>query len=92
MWVAVRSGDQVFKRTSPNGTDFSTQLFDLASDPEERRDLFDPMDPEHKQMEERLRNYKEELVLAYFRHHPAQDKDLKNEEQLEALRSLGYIQ
>jgi len=69
MWAAVRRGDRVFKlRPSAEGA-WRVEAFDLAQDPEERVDIFDP---------DRARSSDEE-------------DQPTGEDEIKALRSLGYV-
>jgi arylsulfatase A-like enzyme len=93
IWVSVRKGDRVFKlRRLPDGQ-FGFEVFDLASDPWERRNLFRAEDPEHAEIAAALVRYKAGLVAAHDRV-PAGEgaKSPVDGHQLKALRELGYIQ
>ena len=60
---------------------------DLATDPAETRNLFDPADPEHARMAEELARYKQKLVDGFD---PAHASGLSDEETYERLKALGY--
>ncbi len=92
MWVASRDGDHFFKYAKLDPETWGVQAFDLASDPGETNDLFDPEKPAHQRMERELSAYKRGLVDAYtgpVRSVPG-ELDASSEE-LETLRSLGYV-
>ena len=93
-WVAVRQNDMVWKYRNMGGMDFGFQAFDLSTDPGEENDTFDPSDPQHQMMAEELKRYKEILLTAYREWEAirAQSIELPDEERLERLRSLGYIE
>jgi arylsulfatase A-like enzyme len=93
MWASVRIGDRIFKwhRTDPARPEFVASMFDLRSDPDEERDLFDPSDREHARVLEDLQAYRDGLVEAFHswaEHVPANRPDA---DDLEQLRKLGYI-
>lgn len=90
LWVAVRDGDRVFKLRRLDGAGrFQAVMFDLASDPEERQDLFDAANPEHQAMQARLEAYKARLVEGNER---MQAKRLAEERAQRALKQLGYVE
>jgi arylsulfatase A-like enzyme len=88
MWVAVRERDRFFKLRRLPGQEWSTSLFDLASDPGETRDLYDPDDAQHQEMSKRLGAYKQALVEAAYESTEVVPRD----RALELLRSLGYVE
>jgi arylsulfatase A-like enzyme len=93
-WVALREGDTVLKYRRGLDGEWRFEAYDLATDPAEERDIYDPADPSLRSMTERLRRYKVDLMEAYadwqeLRGTPA---DGLSEEDLRRLRSLGYIQ
>jgi arylsulfatase A-like enzyme len=89
MWVAVRSGDRVVKLHHGDGG-FTPAIFDLASDPAEMRDLFDPENREHREAVARLQRYKADLVAAFETPRRDGARPVGNEREL--LRSLGYVE
>ena len=86
IWVRVRAGDMVFKYRNLDGERWGFQAYDLAVDPREERDLFDPSDPDHAAMAARLRGYKALLVE---RHGQASTE--APEDALDRLKDLGYV-
>ncbi len=90
MWVSLRDRDRVYKLLSLNGKDFHPEIYDLAADPFESRNLFDAASQEQARMIERLGEYKSLLVEAH-RADTFAERDLDFEHQAELLRSLGYI-
>jgi len=87
MSVRVRDGDRVFKLQRTRSEGFEPRAFDLAADPTETRNLFDPADPEHAQMAEELARYKRTLVEGFDPEHAS---GLSDEETYERLKALGY--
>lgn len=87
MWVRVRSRDLVVKLRNLDGTQWGIEAFDLASDPQERRNLYEPGDPKQEALVSELRAYKDRLA----RTHAPADAALPKEEQLRRLQSLGYV-
>lgn len=93
-WVAVRSGDMVWKRRRLEDGRWRTQAYDLEADPRETNDLFDPASPLNQRMAEDLTEYKKALVASWHDWEAARNGDagISTREQIERLRSLGYIQ
>jgi len=87
MSVRVRDEDRVFKLQRTRDGRFEARAFDLAGDPAETRNLFDPADPEHARMAEELTRYKQKLVEGFD---PAHASGLSDEETYERLKALGY--
>jgi arylsulfatase A-like enzyme len=94
IWVGARHEDLLFKLRRMDGETWQLAAFDLAADPTESRDMFDPQDPQHRTIAEELHAYKAWLVGAFHRYEDerSDELDVEDEERLEALRSLGYIQ
>lgn len=94
-WVALRSGDTVWKYRRLENGEFGFQAFDLERDPGESRNVYDAADPRHQAMARRLRQYKEALVEAYRHWSAARVQaglEPTDREQLRRLRELGYVQ
>lgn len=89
MWVSLRDGDMVFKLIRPSGGAFEPKAFDLASDPRETVDVFDPTDPGHVAAAARLRAYKRSLVEAA---RSSRSRPIVQERRMRLLRSLGYVE
>jgi arylsulfatase A-like enzyme len=92
VWVSVRSGDLVVKLRRRADGAFGFEAFDLASDPDERRDLFDPANPDHARLAHELERYKAELVATHDAAEAETATPAVDEKQLEALRRLGYVE
>lgn len=89
IWVGARQGDRMFKIRRRADGKWETVAFDLASDPTETVDIFDPANAAHAEVAAALRNYKSALLAAHAKM-PAKDM-LDSERRLELLRSLGYV-
>ena len=89
IWARIRDEDMVYKRYRLGEGEWRNSVFDLARDPEEREDLFDPENPAHAEMAQQLLAYWELLVGSYGAEGGA--KNLLPEEERKALRALGYI-
>jgi arylsulfatase A-like enzyme len=90
IWVSVRDGDQFYKLVSLDANEFHAELYDLAVDPGETRNLFDAENSQHASMIERLWKYKRSLAASH-RSGKSDEAEL-SPDALEALRSLGYIE
>ncbi len=92
IWVSMREGDVVYKLRNLDGQEWGYQVFDLAVDPEERTNLYDPADPKHTEMASALTDYKARLVKAYpLSTDGARERLLPEAEEAEMMRELGYI-
>jgi hypothetical protein len=84
LWVGARKGDRYYKWRSHADRSWTAEVFDLAEDPNELVNLYDPEDPEHVAMVNDLKTYKEQLINGFYhREGPADAED--------ALRDMGYI-
>jgi arylsulfatase A-like enzyme len=86
IWASARDGDRVFKLRNLDGERWGVQLFDLAADPWEERDLFDAANQEHAEMARRLEAYKARLVERFG----ARSTE-RPENALDILQSTGYV-
>ena len=89
MWVRAREGDLVCLWRNVGGERFAFEVYDLASDPEQRADLWDPEDERHRELARLLQGYKELLVEGWRRRSGAESPS--TEEMERSLRSLGYV-
>lgn len=88
MWVGSRHADiVVFWRPDEMGS-WYFEAFDLAADPSLNVDIFDPDDPFHAAAAASLQAYKERLVG----HFSSPRTTAVKEDEVEMLRSLGYVQ
>jgi arylsulfatase A-like enzyme len=85
VWVGARRRDSVFKKTF-DGTRWSYEAYDLAADPQETRNLFDPQDPGHRSMAGELDAYQRRLLRG-----PWARTELTPED-VERLTALGYLE
>ena len=91
-WVAVRKDDTVWKYRPIRDRKFEFQAFDLQKDPTEANNIFNAGDPQHQEMAEQLKQYKESLVDAWQRGRTNQNPDeMDAEERLKRLRDMGYV-
>ncbi len=89
IWVRVRKGDLVAKLRNLDGTRFGFEVFDLARDPHETANLYDPSSSEQALLVEELERYKRRLVENFGRQ--GEGGEISEEERLERLRDLGYV-
>src|SRR5262249_58218915 len=89
MWVAAREGDRTYKLARRDGTTWTEEAYDLAADPREARNVYDPRSPRDQAAMAELRRYKERLTAAYRQGSTAAEPS--REAQIERLRTLGYI-
>ena len=93
MWVSVRDVDRVYKLRVDEEGEWRTVAHDLASDPYEAVDVFDPERPGHREMADRLHAYKQRLTAAFegFASREQEGDGLSQKQILETLKSLGYV-
>ncbi len=90
MWVGLRDRDLVFKLRPLEPGRWGAVAYDLASDPGEKRNIFDPSRDEHAEMAEKLRVYKQLLIRAFERE-KASGRGRAPTDALQRLRALGYV-
>lgn len=88
MTVRVRDGDLVLQIRRTRAQEDRIECFDLASDPEQRVDRYDPADPRQAELLEGLRRYKQKLAEHFD---SALESEVPDNDTLERLRALGYI-
>jgi len=92
IWVSIRRGDHTYKYRNVGDENFGSQVFDLRADPEETTNRYDPANPLHAEMLAKLIEYKSALGAAYPRHESGDAaQQIPAAEQMEYLRSLGYV-
>lgn len=92
IWATVRDEDMLYRLRGRAGEDWRIEAFDLSRDPEEYRDLFDPSVPEHSEMARQLHSYRRRIIEAYAAGPSSESEaQIPVSDEVEALRSLGYI-
>lgn len=91
VWSALRDGDRVYKLARPRGEGLEWLVYDLASDPTERRNLYDPADAQHGTRFEALEAQRSELTRALGAR-TGSGTLLAEPDVIERLRRLGYIE
>jgi len=91
-WVALREGDAVWKLVQ-RGRGWEAERYDLAADPGERVNLFDPDAPEDMERLEALKAYRGRLVEAWREREARREgaPSITDAERERKLRSLGYL-
>jgi arylsulfatase A-like enzyme len=84
VWVGARQRDAVFKKTF-DGSRWRFEAYDLAADPQETRNLFDPGDPEHRRRAGELDAYQARLLRGPY------SRTRLSAEDIEKLTALGYL-
>ncbi len=92
MWVRIQDRDTVYKHQKVDTDSWGIQVFDLAVDPGETTNLYDPDDPRHAEMAGQLAAYKSRLVASPGPAGRVDRPRLPEQEEAELLRGLGYIQ
>jgi arylsulfatase A-like enzyme len=91
IWVALRSQDAVYKLRRQFEGEFEPSVYDMATDPDESADVYDPGNVVHQKMLRQLEDYRRGIVDAY-RVWSGQPGELPEEEQERMLRALGYVE
>jgi len=91
IWVSIRDGDTVYKSKKVGTDRWGIQVFDLATDPEEMENDYDPENPAHAAMAATLEGYKARLVESYSQAGPRKSLQVPEDQEAELLRGLGYI-
>ena len=93
VWVALRNGDDFYKRRKLDGTTWKTERFDLANDPWAANSLAISGDAQEREAASRLEAYRVNLVRSHEGDRAAERKRrLPDEEEAAKLKGLGYIQ
>jgi arylsulfatase A-like enzyme len=87
--VAVRRNDDVWALHRGSGMAWEGARYDLATDPAERRNLFDPSNPVDKAMLAKLRRYKASLIAGAA---TVRARREAAEAAKRRLRAMGYIE
>jgi len=92
IWLAVKDGKTVVKleKRVLNGA-LELAAFDLESDPEERKNFFNPSDPAHAALRDELFAYKIRIVKAMEKTIRNPGPGVRRDEQLKKLKELGYV-
>lgn len=88
MWFQMRDGDRVVQLRRSLGGELEPAVFDLAVDPTELDNLFDPADSDQRRAFRDLETYRRRLLAAAVR---TGGDGVSRERQEELLRSLSYI-
>jgi hypothetical protein len=93
MWVSVRVDDLVFKiaKLDPDSAEFTACVYDLAADPHEKNNMFDPNNGFHRRNIRELQAYRGKLISACIESYKRTTPELPEEERLRRLKALGYI-
>jgi len=93
IWVGITTRGEIYKYRNAGDERFVCEVFDHGADPEETDNLFDPANLDHAKMLAVLESYKADLVADHQarRSAGAPELELSLEEQIEALKSLGYV-
>lgn len=65
IWVGLRRGPLLYRWRHQGDGEWSAEAFDLAQDPRETQDVFDPDDATHQRALEQLLEYKARIELGY---------------------------
>jgi hypothetical protein len=94
IWVSARSGDLVIKYRHDGAGQFIYEAFDVAKDPQETHDIYDPKDPPQRALVSQLDEYRQVLIRAHVdprKREEEKDSPQTDEILMKQLRALGYI-
>ena len=91
IWTLIREGDLTCKHRRFEDGEMRYQVFDWGNDPAELHDLYDPADPRHARLVEKLAAYRARLIQNFPSRKRRSQDTIPEEEQLERLRALGYV-
>jgi arylsulfatase A-like enzyme len=91
MWVGAREGDLFHQLTRPPGGEWRSTVIDLEHGPAETLDPRDERWKRHREVVEKLRDYKRQLVEDFERRRGVME-ELPHDRARERLRALGYIE
>lgn len=93
MWASVRNPDHIVKFVKTDIGDPAPRLvaFHVPSDPEERRDIYDPANPVLTGMASRLEEYRKRLALAHSQWERRRTQSLTDSQKTRKLKDMGYI-
>ncbi len=93
-WVAMRSGDELFKwaKFSRQAPEFKPAVFNLKQDPHAWSNLYDGSNELHRVGIQRVKDFKLKVTDAFNRALLKQRKEIPQSEKERRLRALGYIE
>jgi arylsulfatase A-like enzyme len=95
IWVSIRENDMTYKLTSPDAKTWDITAYDLRNDPMETLNRYAAGSNTDEEMAKALKSYKERLVKSYNHYVHSKSKErvqaVPRDDQIEALKSLGYI-
>ena len=97
IWVSRKAGNMLY-RWKGAGSQWSFEVFDVGTSTSLEENLFDPSDPEHREVADDLWDYRQRLIARYRKDNPPKDeandssRGTLTKEDEAALRSLGYIE
>ena len=93
IWASARADDLIVKYRYDGAGHFFYEAFDLATDPKETRNIFDPEDRRQKELVDQLDGYRKFLMDSHVDPRKKQSEGSQPDEDtlIEQLRALGYI-
>jgi len=93
IWASARADDLIVKYRYDGAGHFVYEAFDLATDPKETRNIFDPENPSQKELVEQLDRYRKTLIESHVdpRKKPPKGSQPDEDTLMKQLRALGYI-
>ena len=95
IWVAVRHGDTYHRKIPLDENNWSYEVYDLAVDPIQQHNIYDPQDAMHVRVQQELDAYQQRLVDGFRQMEIGPDGHARQpspSETLRRLKSLGYVQ
>lgn len=93
VWVSARENDLLVKYRYDGTGQFIYEAFDVAADPKETHNIFDPKDARQRKLVDQLDRYRKTLIDAHVDPRGKAPEGAQPDEatMIEQLRALGYI-
>ena len=98
IWASRKVGNTLYRWRLTTSSEWRFEVFNLAASTDLTENLFDPKNPHHKKVGDELWAYRTHLIQQYYAQNPAQagarsgESDSLTDQDVKALKSLGYIQ
>ncbi len=98
IWASRKVGNTLYRWKLTAKSKWRFEVFDLAASTDLSENLFDPRNPHHKKVGDELWAYRMHLIQQYYAQNPAKvgarsgESDSLSDQDVKALKSLGYIQ
>ena len=98
IWASRKIRDTLYRWKPASKSKWEFEVFDLGESTDLTENQFDAGNPEHQKVADELWTYRMYLIEQYYAHNPREaetrsgEREQLTEQQIKALKSLGYIQ